>query len=100
MTPALNSFLQTMLQATEYWPQYIPHERKRKKSQPKMSDSSPPVRTLLAEGMSPAHTVTEWLNLACHFGDCVCRESTEPPGSWLGTMVRNLNRPRQPQAGA
>ena len=25
-----------------------------------MSDSSPPVRTLLAEGMSPGHTVTEW----------------------------------------
>lgn len=44
-----------------------------------MSDSSPPVRTLLAKGMQPSHTMTEWLTLACPSSGCVCRESTELP---------------------
>lgn len=37
----------------------FPGKERGEKSKPEMSDSSPSVKILLAEGMSPAHTVTE-----------------------------------------
>lgn len=59
-------------------PSYFPGNKKQRggNSQSRIPGSSPPLRTLLAEGMSPAHTVTEWFAPACHPGSRVCREST------------------------